>query len=84
MSMRSVFSRRQCRVRYSLDMFGSAIGAATAFARFEIDVETELGADHDLIADRFERLANQLLVHKRAVSLRRVEKGDADDHEPRE
>ena len=41
------------------------------------ELEAELGRDHDLVADRFERLADELLVGERAVDLRGVEEGDA-------
>ena len=41
-----------------------------------IDVEAELGRDHHLVANRPQRLADQLLVGERAVDLSRVEEGD--------
>ena len=42
-----------------------------------LDVEAELGGDHHLVADRRERLADQLLVGEGAVDLGGVEEGDA-------
>src|SRR5437879_2253983 len=47
----------------------------TTLAAFE--VEAELGRDHDLVADRFQRLANELFVRERPVDLRGVEERDA-------
>jgi hypothetical protein len=41
----------QASLRNRLDVLGPAIGAATAFAGLEIDVETELGHDHYPIAN---------------------------------
>ena len=45
-----------------------------------VDVEAELGGDHDLVAHRLERLADQLLVVERAVDLGGVEERDAALH----
>ena len=42
-----------------------------------VEVEAELRRDHDLVADRRERLADELLVRERAVDLRGVEERDA-------
>ena len=42
-----------------------------------IEVEAELGGDHDLVAERRERLADQLLVLERAIDLGGVEEGHA-------
>ena len=42
-----------------------------------LDVPAELGGDHDLVAQRRERLADQLLVDVRAVDLGGVEERDA-------
>lgn len=44
------------------------------------EVEAELGRDHDLVADWFERLTDQLLVVERPVHLRGVEQGDTAFH----
>ncbi len=41
------------------------------------DVEAEIGGDDDLVADRCERRADDLLVAERAVHLGGVEEGDA-------
>jgi len=40
-------------------------------------VESELGCDHDLLADGSERLANELFVRERTVDLRGIEEGQA-------
>ena len=40
-------------------------------------LEAELGGDHDLLAERRERFADQLFVGERAVDLGGVEEGDA-------
>ena len=48
-----------------------------AACRRRIDVEAELGGDHHLVADRRQRLADQLLVGERAVDLGGVEERDA-------
>ena len=50
---------------------------AALLARTRIDVETELGCDHDLLADRGKRLAHQFLVGERAVDFGGVEKRNA-------
>ena len=42
-----------------------------------VEAEAELGGDHDLVAPALERLAEQLLVLVRAISLGRVEEGAA-------
>src|SRR5581483_6403742 len=51
-----------------------AIGAARLSAR---ELEAELRRDHDPVADRLERFADELLVVERAVDLRGVEERDA-------
>ena len=56
------------------DRLRAAVDAA-GLARREL--EAELGRDHDLVADRLERLADELLVRERAVDLRGVEERDA-------
>ena len=40
-------------------------------------LEAELGGDHHLVADRLQRLADQLLVGERAIDLGGVEEGHA-------
>ena len=42
------------------DRLRAAVGAARL--RRSIEVEAELGRDHDLVANRLERLADELLV----------------------
>ena len=58
------------------DMLGPAVHARQR-ARRGIDGEAELGGDHDLVAHRRERLADQLFVRERAVRLGRIEEGHA-------
>ncbi len=64
-------------LRHRLDALGTAVGAAPARARLQVDVEAELGGDDDLIADRLESFADQLLVRERTVGLGGVEECDA-------
>jgi hypothetical protein len=59
-----------------LDVLRPAVQAAL-LARIRIDIEAELGRDHDLLAHRRERLAHQLLVRERTVDFGGVEKRDA-------
>ena len=58
-------------------MLGAAVGAAASFAGRQIDIETELRGDHDLVADRLERLSDQFLIEEWTVGLRSVEQRDA-------
>ena len=60
-------------LRDGLDVLGPAICSSAAFAGLEVDVEAELGGDDHLVANRFERLANKLLIDERAVGFGRVE-----------
>lgn len=62
--------------RNLFDVLRPAIQAAL-LARTPIDVEAELGCDHDLLADRGKRLAHQFLVGERAVDFGGVEKRNA-------
>jgi hypothetical protein len=48
-----------------------------ALPRDGVDVESELGRDHDLVAYRGKGLADELLVDERPVELGSVEEGDA-------
>src|SRR3954471_17768122 len=45
-----------------------------------VEREPELGGDHDVLADRLQRLTDQLLVVERAVDLGGVEQRDAAVH----
>jgi hypothetical protein len=45
-----------------------------------IDVEAELGGDHDPIAHRRERFAHKFLVGERSINLGRIKEGDAEIH----
>ena len=56
------------------DRLGAAVEPAALAAR---ELEAELGRDHDPVAHRLERLADELLVRERAVDLRGVEERDA-------
>jgi hypothetical protein len=56
-------------------MFRPTVGAAAARARSGIDVETELGRYHHLIADRLERFADQFLVGERPIGFGCIEQG---------
>ncbi len=67
----------QASVRHTLDVFGPAIRPAAALARLEIDVKAELCGDHNLVADRLERLAHQFFVRERSIGFGRIEMGDA-------
>jgi hypothetical protein len=60
-----------------LDVVGPADEAGAARAGFQIDVPAELRGDHDLVAERLDRLAEDALHLVRSVGLRRVEEGDA-------
>ena len=73
----SVRSRLQRGLGDLLDVLGPAVHAALPGLDARVEVEAELGGDHDLVADRRERLADQLLVRERAVGLGGVEEGDA-------
>ena len=42
-----------------------------------VEVDAELGRDHDLVTERRQRLAHELLVRERAVDLGGVEERDA-------
>ena len=42
-----------------------------------LEIEPELGRDHDLVADGLERFADELFVRERPVDLRGVEERDA-------
>jgi len=58
-------------------MLGSAIGPPAALTSRKVDVEAELRGNHNLVADRLERLAHQFLVRERAIRLSRIEQGHA-------
>ena len=72
--MRSVLRRLRC-LGHLLDVLRAAVGAAATRAGRQIDVEPELGGDHHLVADRRQRLADELLVGERPVDLGRIEEG---------
>jgi hypothetical protein len=62
-----------------LDRLGAAVETSRA-ARRALEVEAELGGDHDFVAHRLERLAHKLFVRVRTVDLGRVEEGDPELH----
>src|SRR5437868_6227583 len=62
------------RVRDLPDVFGTAVETGQ-FALH--DLETELGRDHDLVADRRERLAYDFLIRERSIDFRGVEERHA-------
>ena len=64
-------------VRDRLDVLRAAVRAAGAGAGLQVDIEAELGRDHHLVADRRERLPDQVLVGERTVGFGGVEQGDA-------
>ena len=53
---------------------------APIFSCLEINVEAELGGDDDLVAERPQRFADDLLVGEGAIDLGRVEEGHAAVH----
>ena len=53
-----------------------AAGDAAVLARFGVDIEAELGRDHDLVAKRRKRFADDFLVGERAIDFGGVEQGD--------
>ena len=69
-------SRRSEPSTACADALGTA-GDSAVLARLGIDVEAELGGDHDPVAHRPKRFADHLLVDEGAVDLGRVEEGDA-------
>ena len=56
---------------------GLAIESRPPLAGFQIDVPAELGGDHDLVSERRDAFAENSFHFVRAISLRRIEKGDA-------
>ena len=57
-------------------MVGSA--AQPGVAAVLVEVQAELGGDHDLVADRGERFADEFFVGERPVDLGGVEERDAE------
>jgi hypothetical protein len=62
MSMGSGTQALKAGFRHRLDVFRPAVGAAAALARLKINIEAELGPDHDPVADRLQCFAKQLLI----------------------
>ena len=58
-------------------MLGLAVEPA-AFARNRINVNAELGGNHDLVADGRQRFPDQGFVGPRTVDLGRIKQGDAE------
>ena len=63
----------QASVSHGLDMPRLAVGSRTPLAGFDIDVETELGGNHDLIANWLECFAHKLFVREWSVSFSCIE-----------
>ena len=59
-----------------LDVFRPAVEASTALARPRIDVETELGGDHDLFAYGNEGFAHEFFICKWTISFGGIEQRD--------
>ena len=54
-----------------------AVDAYGCRASIRVELEAELGCNHDLVADVFESLADQLLIGPWSVDLGRIKKADA-------
>ena len=67
----------QAAIDGSPDVFRTAVCPATALAGLQIDIEAELGGNHNLVADRGKRLAEKNLIREGSIGLRRVKQGDA-------
>src|SRR5258706_8308152 len=67
----------QHRVCCALDVLRLAVEPA-AFARRRINVEAELGGDHDLVAEGRQRFPDQGFVGPGTVGLGSIKKGDAE------
>ena len=63
----------QASVGHSFDMPRLAVGSWTPLAGFNIDVETELRGNHDLIADWLECFTQKLFVRERSVGFSCIE-----------
>ncbi len=70
----------QARLNGRLDMRRLAVGARSTRTGYRVDIETELGGDHHLVAHRRQCLAHQLFIGERAIGLRRIEVGNAPLH----
>src|SRR5690349_15492469 len=60
-------------------MFRSTVHARRLFG-LRINVEAELGSDHDPVTHGPERFADDFLIGERAINLSRVEEGNASLH----
>src|SRR6476620_2831917 len=58
------------------DVLRAAVHPAAVLAGRGIDVETELGGDHDLVAERAYCLPDDQLIFERPIDLGCVEEGD--------
>jgi hypothetical protein len=72
--MRSVLSRLS---EASTTRLVTTASEAPLLARIRIDVEAELGGDHDVVAEGLQGFAHEFLVGEWAVDLGGVEEGDA-------
>jgi len=59
-----------------LDVLRAAIAARATFAGVQIDIEAELGRDHDVVSERRQRIAHQFLVDEWAIGFGRIKEGD--------
>lgn len=60
-------------VSHCADMLWSTVEASPSGAGNQVDVETEFGGDHHLVADWLQGLAEQLFIAERSVGLGGVE-----------
>ena len=58
-------------------MCSGRLSRPTARLPVRIELEAELGRDHDLVAEGRERFADELFVRERAIDFGRVEERDA-------
>jgi hypothetical protein len=63
-----------------LDMLGAAVHTLPSRTAIRVEVEAELGGDHDLFANWGERLAKQPLIGERPIHFGRVKESDATIH----
>src|ERR1051326_6341951 len=75
--MTSVLRRLREASATSLMCSGLLLKASTARARLQIDVETELGGDDDLVPYGSEGFAHEFFIRKRTIGFGGVEQRDA-------
>jgi hypothetical protein len=67
-------------VGHLLNPLGAAIRANETWASIRLELEPELGRDHDFSAERRQTFAHEFFVRERTVHLRRIEKCHAAFH----